>query len=133
MSLLADNVYQADLADFITELIDVGIIQNKDLSSFRLCKYVFSQFAVAHESDKIKIEIEQINSTTGQIETKTDTFPAPLRDSNNKVSLKYDLCFAKTRSACIFNEFLKPRAARTDDANPRLRRSQSPAHLPVAA
>ena len=43
------------------------------------------------------------------------------------------LSFAKTRSACIFNEFLKPRDARNDDVTLRLRRSQIPARTPVAA
>src|SRR5262245_20703005 len=41
--------------------------------------------------------------------------------------------FAKTHPTCIFNHFLRPPAARIDDATLRLRRSQSPVRTPVAA
>jgi len=39
------------------------------------------------------------------------------------------LSFAKTRSACILNEFLKPPAARTDDVILRLRGGRPPTLL----
>jgi hypothetical protein len=44
-----------------------------------------------------------------------------------------NLSFVKTRSACIFNEFLKPPAARSDDAILRLQRSRSLIHTLVVA
>ena len=39
----------------------------------------------------------------------------------------------KLYPACIFNHFLRPPAARSDDATLRLRRSQSPVRTPVVA
>src|SRR5215831_4807922 len=39
----------------------------------------------------------------------------------------------KPYPACIFNHFLRPPAARSDDATLRLRRSQSPVRTPVVA
>src|SRR5215472_1462135 len=39
----------------------------------------------------------------------------------------------KLHPACIFNHFLMPPAARSDDATLRLRRSQSPVRAPAAA
>jgi hypothetical protein len=39
----------------------------------------------------------------------------------------------KHHPACLFNDFLRPPAARSDDATLRLRRSQSPVRTPVVA
>ena len=53
--------------------------------------------------------------------------PAP------KVAQKHPLCFAKTRSVCVFSVFIRPLGVRIGDADLQLRRSRSPLQTPAAA